>query len=417
MNILFLTSRFPTDPQHFTLEKELVYAFNKDGHNCTVANILERRNKKSSHISYIKTSNDFIDSNDLKSDIKLLNIKTGNLFNNVNILEKKLTALSLPYIFPYIIKKLIPKDHIDLIIAYGPYLCGHSLINPLKKYFNCKSVLVQWDIFPQNAYDLGIIKNKLIVNYFKYMQKLMFKEHDLILCNSEGNVDYLKQNFPQETQDKLFLFHNCEAKIKKNHPDKLLRETIRKQHNIPINAVTLIFGGNIGVPQELENIINLAAQLENNQIYFLIIGQGTQARKIKQLCANKLNIKFIDFLPSQEYEQILQTCDFGIISLSPKFTVPNFPAKVTSYIKIGLPIFACLDNTSYNDLGRFILANNIGYAVKAENISASIKEIKEFLLNSNNHRKISSHLSDIFDNYFEINKNFGDLLAKINKTI
>lgn len=413
MNILFLTSRFPTASKHFTLEKELVYAFNKDGHNCIVANILERKNQKLSYISSIKISDS---NNELKSDIKLLNIKTGNLFNDVNFLEKKITALTLSYIFPQTIKKLIPNQQIDLIIAYGPYLCGYGIIKPLKQYYNCKAILMQWDIFPQNAYDLGIIKNKLIYNYLKYKQKLMLEQYDLILCNSQGNIDYLNQKLPKQTQDKSFLFHNCES-IRDNISANQLKQTLRAHYGIPENATALIFGGNIGVPQALDNIVNLAEQLNNNKIFFIIIGQGTEAKKIKLLCANKSNMKFIDYIPSQEYEQLLAVCDYGIISLSPKFTVPNFPAKVTSYLKIGLPIFACLDDSSYNDLGKFIQSHNIGYAVKAKNISTSIDKITEFLLDTDNHKNLKAKSTEVFNSYFDIDKKFSGVMGKIKKVI
>lgn len=138
-------------------------------------------------------------------------VRTGNLFNNVTFFEKKITALSLPYIFNKSITKHLGNKQFDLIIAYGPYLCGYNIIKPLKKLFNCKAVLVQWDIFPQNAYDLGIIKNKLIFNYLKYKQKQMLAEYDLILCNSQGNINYLTKHFPQQTNNKLYLFHNAES--------------------------------------------------------------------------------------------------------------------------------------------------------------------------------------------------------------
>lgn len=427
MNILFLTSRFPSDPNHFTLEKELVYAFNKDGHNCIVANILERKNKLDSYISSIQSQDNI---NNLKSDIKILNIKTGNLFNNVNFIEKKLTALSLPFIFPRQIKKLLPnhfsENKIDLIIAYGPYLCGHDIIRPLKKYYKCKSILVQWDIFPQNAYDLGIIKNKLIIKYLKNKQRLTLKEHDLILCNSQGNIKYFEQHFPLETEDKLHLFHNCESakRASKNTLElnrlssDQLRKSLRQQYSIPLEATTLIFGGNIGIPQALENIVNLAKKLNNNKIYFIIIGQGTEAKNIKNLCKDKSYIKFIDYIPSQEYEKLLQACDYGIISLSNKFTVPNFPAKVTSYLKLGIPIFACLDNSSYNDLGKFILDNNIGLSIQNCNLYDSqnqIEYISNFLLDHNIKNNLKENTSIIFDKFFNIDHTFNSLKNKIQQ--
>lgn len=428
MKILFLTSRFPTQNNHFTLEKELVFAFNKNGHTCTVANILEKKQQQKSNI---KT---------LNNGIKVLNIRTGNLFNDVNVLEKKITAFSLPYIFKKEIPKLLPNDSFDLIIAYGPYLCGSELISSLKKTYKAKAILVQWDIFPQNAYDLNIIKNKLIFNYLKYKQKAMLAEYDLILCNSEGNIAYLKQHFPKEVNNKCFLFHNCESASLKID-DRILdgnkeqqtelsnngiiespnhKNNIKTQYKIPSEAITLIFGGNIGIPQALTNIISLADKFKHNKkLHFVIIGRGTEANKIKELSTERANVTYIDYIASSEYEKLLSACDYGIISLSEKFTVPNFPAKVTSYLKHQIPIFACLDDAAYNDLGMFITNNEVGYCIKARELKSSfhdkeVKNLEELLSNSQHYQKLKNNAEMVFNQYFNMDEVFSNLYSRIN---
>lgn len=409
MRILFLTSRFPKASEHFTLEKELVHAFALDGHQCTVANILEKKNGSKSFVEKMKVG---------KTNIELLHIRTGNLFNNVTFLQKKLTVLSLPYVIPKVIKQFLPVHTFDLIIAYGPYLCNAKIIKSLKAYYECKAILVQWDIFPQNAYDLGILKNKFIFKFLKFQQRQKFQLYDLILCNSSGNIQYFTKHFPLETRNKLYLFHNCESP--KSHKDSFSSEdkqSIRIKYGLASDSNLLIFGGNIGIPQELENIINIAQKLSHTKNEFIISGQGTEAAKIKKLSSLCSNIKFIDFLPSKDYEELLQCCDYGLISLSAKFTVPNFPAKVSSYLKLGIPIFACIDNAAFDDLGQFIASHNIGFSVRAENYDTVIDQIEEFLADQNLRQTQSNQAKKIFDEYFNINNMYLKLIAQIQKTV
>lgn len=418
MNILFLTTRFPTKPEHYTLEKELVAVFNKNGHNCSVVNIIEKKHKKNTYIENISINNKNID---------LLHIKTGNLYNNVGLFEKKLTVLSLPYVIPRAVKNFYHNKKFDLIIAYGPYLCASKIIKPLKKIFNAKTLLMQWDIFPQNAYDLGIINNKLILNILKYQQKNMLSLYDIIICNSQGNIDYFKNNFNKQTNNKLFLLHNCEAirsTISNNQdkPSKNISESrininseLKTKLGLNPSALTLLFGGNIGIPQNLESIVTLANLIEqddpNNNIQFVIVGQGTEANKIKNLCANKNNIKFIDFLDSKDYENLVQACDIGIVSLSPRFTVPNFPAKVTSYLKCNIPILACVDDAAYNDLGNFIKKHKIGYCIRAKETNSlpKIKDIINHLSDDNIYLEYKNNTKKVFEKYFDIDNNFPEL--------
>lgn len=45
------------------------------------------------------------------------------------------------------------------------------------------------------------------------------------------------------------------------------------------------------------------------------------------------------------------SCDVGLVILSPKFTIPNYPSKTLSYMATSLPILAATDtNTDYRNL-------------------------------------------------------------------
>ena len=60
--------------------------------------------------------------------------------------------------------------------------------------YKAKAILTLWDIFPQNAQDLEIIKNKLIFKFFKQEEKRMYEVFDKVICNCEGQVEYIKVN-------------------------------------------------------------------------------------------------------------------------------------------------------------------------------------------------------------------------------
>ena len=56
-------------------------------------------------------------------------------------------------------------------------------------------------------------------------------------------------------------------------------------------------------------------------------------------------------MPTDEYTKIMKLCDVGLILLSDKFTIPNFPSRVTAYMEAGLPILAATDaNTDLKDM-------------------------------------------------------------------
>lgn len=86
------------------------------------------------------------------------------------------------------------------------------------------------------------------------------------------------------------------------------------------------------------------------QIKFLFVGQGTEVKNLKNLRESLQlnNVVFKDFIPREDYEKLVSSCNVGIVSLDPRFTVPNFPSKTVDYLKLGLPILAAIDKCALN---------------------------------------------------------------------
>jgi len=132
------------------------------------------------------------------------------------------------------------------------------------------------------------------------------------------------------------------------------KEELKEKMGFKSNSFTALFGGNMGKPQKLENVLYLAEKCkEIKEINFLLIGNGSEKNRIKELArVRKIdNIFFREQVSREEYEKLAYSCDVGLVSLDDRFTVPNFPSKTTDYFKIKLPIFAILDECSASYLG------------------------------------------------------------------
>ncbi|WP_286033943.1 glycosyltransferase family 4 protein [Fusobacterium necrogenes] len=140
----------------------------------------------------------------------------------------------------------------------------------------------------------------------------------------------------------------------KNKENNIDKKELREKYNYSNEDFILIFGGNMGKPQELDFLLEVAKELlEEKNIKFLFVGQGTEQEKLKQKSKEMklLNVKFVDFIPREDYEKVLAMCDLGVISLSSKFTIPNIPSKTIDYFKLSLPVIAFVDkNTDYSKI-------------------------------------------------------------------
>lgn len=394
--VLFLSHRYPLG-NNTILEKDTVKSLKNVGYDLTVITPIEKKYKKETHEV-------------LENGIRILYIKTGNYLNDVPKLEKIFTVLTRPYLIKKAIEKYYSNEEFDLIFGYTPFMANYKLFSKLKKRYNARLILFLWDIFPQNGKDLGMFKNKVIFKFLKFREKMMYKVFDKIICNCEGQIDYILKN-KYKTKEKLILIRNSEAFEQKEVLDK---ELLKEELGYRKSDIISIFGGNMGEPQELENIINMIVKLKKySNLKFIFLGNGTQVNNLKNIKEkNKIkNLEILDFVEREKYEKILGVCDIGLISLNKKYTVPNFPAKVTGYVKEGIPIFASLDICSIKYLGKFIEENRIGKVAEAGNIEEMKENFLKLVKNINQYEK--KHFKNIYFENFDINK----LANKIKKGV
>lgn len=393
MKFLFLVHRYPKDIGSEILEKDMIKVFANNGHEISVVVPNDRKNNEDTYIY-----------NDEK--IKVLYVKTGNYQNDVSRLEKIISILTRNFLLKRAIKKYFKNEKFDYVVGYTPFMADFNLVKKLKEYYKSKTLLMLWDIFPQNAKDLKIIKNNFVFKYFKYKEKKMYEVFDKVICNCEGQIEYILKNSLKKKTD-LLLVRNSEFILKNNVE---IQEPEREKD------ITVIFGGNMGIPQKLENLMLMIKEIENNDwIKFIFIGNGSEKNKLRKLKEELelKNLQILDQISRFEYENIINQSKIAMISLNENYTVPNFPAKVTGYCKVGIPIFASLDECSYKYLGKFISENNIGVISKAGNI----KDMKEkFLYLVNNLEKFSKEkIREVYEREFDINKAYETVIQEIKK--
>lgn len=337
MRVLILQIIFAHPDQHSNLYTDLVLEFLDQGHEVYVATLLERRAGTETYVEDVRGA-------------KVLHVACGNLLG-VGLIQKGLTLLSLPRRFMAAIRKHFAGIQFDLVLYPTPPITFGPIVSRLKREQGCKTYLILRDIFPQNARDLGMIRDPVTFHFFRRKERRLYAISDRIGCMSQGNIDYVLKHNPDVLPAKLEILHNWGKA-----PDEASatrRQSIRAKYGLE-NKFVAVFGGNIGYAQELEFLLELAALYrERPEIVFVIIGKGTRADRIARLIQERSlsNVVIRDFVPREDYNQLLQACDVGLINLDRRFTIPNIPSKTLSYFAAGLPVLAAVDrHTDYGTL-------------------------------------------------------------------
>ena len=111
---------------------------------------------------------------------------------------------------------------------------------------------------------------------------------------------------------------------------------------------------------------------------FLIIGTGTEYGTLeKYVRAHPGNVKLMKYIPKEEYDTLVGACDVGMIFLDFRFTIPNFPSRLLSYMQAKIPVLAATDVNT--DLRQVIADGGFGWWCESRSASDFYKTVKKVL--------------------------------------
>ena len=219
----------------------------------------------------------------------------------------------------------------------------------------------------------------LVYRYFRNKEKTLYLTSDFIGCMSQANVEYVLKENPWLDEQKVEVCPNSLEFVPKEFNQS--KADVREKYGIPLDKTVFVYGGNLGKPQCVDFIIECLKKCkENEKAFFVIAGSGTEYYKLKNFVErdSPKNVSLINYLPAKEYEALTSACDVGLIFLDKRFTIPNFPSRLLSYMTASMPVFACTDKNT--DIGKVITENGFGWWIEsssAEQFYETIKKICE----------------------------------------
>ncbi|HCD9235312.1 glycosyltransferase WbuB [Elizabethkingia anophelis] len=396
MNVLFLTLSEIDSIEQRGIYQDLLRRFRDEGHNVTIVSPIERRRKKST--SFIQ-----------KDGVSILKVKTFNI-QKTNVIEKGIGTLAIEYQFLFAIKHYLSHKKIDLILYSTPPITFAKVVEFIKKKHGAYSYLLLKDIFPQNAVDMKMIKEGGFVHkQFLKKEKRLYEISDTIGCMSPANVDFLLKYNSEIDVRKVEVNPNTIEPLTFNYSVEE-KNTIRQKYNVPVGKKILVYGGNLGKPQGLDFLLETISVTKYDNVFFLIVGDGTEYPKVKSWFEMQRpnNAKLLQRLPKEDYDRLLAACDIGLVFLDKNFLIPNFPSRLLSYLEMKMPILAATDPNT--DIGTIVEENRCGYKVLAGNQSDMQEKLKR-LLNDDLNVLAENSQKLLYENY-TVNRSYELIINK-----
>lgn len=364
MKILYISSTY-AGMHSKSIYYDLMQEFVTHGHEVYIAYAREKRLNKRTELYK-------------QNNITYLGIKTGNMTKNRNFITKGIATLTIDYYFAKAFKKYFSDLDFDIILFSTPPITFDYALRTLKTQSpNAILYLMLKDIFPQNAIDLDLMSSKSpLTRYFKLKEKKLYDIADVIGVMSPENKKYLEKH-NSEVAHKIEILPNTITLVDSNESKS------RKDYGIPENKVVLLYGGNLGAPQGIPFLIECLEEIKyNSEIVFVIAGSGGKDYILKNYL-NKHennNVIFLGQLSATDYSHVAKICDIGLIFLDYRFTIPNFPQRLLSYLENEMPVICATDDAT--DIGKIAEDNGFGYQVKSNDSKEWYKKVNTLAQNS-----------------------------------
>lgn len=340
---------------------DLLRKFYQEGHQVYAVCPLERREQKKTYLQ-------------IEDEGSILHVKTLNL-QKTNVIEKGLGTIAIEYQFLTAIKKHLSNVKFDVVIYSTPPITFAKVIHYIKRRDDAYAYLLLKDIFPQNAVDMKMLKkNGILHQFFLKKERKLYALSDAIGCMSKANKAFVLQHNSFLDEAKVEINPNSIEPI--SHEATVKEKTsIREKYHLPIDKKIFVYGGNLGKPQGIDFLLETIVATNNDKVFFLIVGTGTEFDRMQNWFMDKKphNALLLAGLPKQDYDLLLQACDVGLLFLHRDFTIPNFPSRLLSYLEMKMPILAATDVAT--DIGKVIEANGCGYWVVSGDLETMLNRI------------------------------------------
>jgi colanic acid biosynthesis glycosyl transferase WcaI len=250
-----------------------------------------------------------------------------------------------------------PTQH---VLVYTPPPTNGIAGYVVSRIWNASMTYNVQDIYPDIGIKLGIFRNKWIIRISQAIENFLYAKSAAITVISPGfRKNLLAKGVPE---NKLHLIFNwVDTAFIKPLP---FENSLRKSRNWG-NDFILLYAGNIGLSQNLSDVLTMAKYEElPGDIRFVIVGEGFGRQKLEQEAINSglTNVEFADFFPENQLPLLLASANVSLVMMKPEVVNESVPSKVASIMASGRPILGVVPTES--DTWKIIAESNSGLCVK-----------------------------------------------------
>ncbi|WP_270851908.1 glycosyltransferase family 4 protein [Clostridium tertium] len=334
------------------------------------------------------------------NDIKVIRVKVPE-FSKENKKSRIVNLLAYFFRAIWATFKSGKQDYV-FSISQPPILGG--LLGIIGKYIkNAKFIYNIQDFNPEQTMAVGYSKNKLLLGFVMWLDKLSCKVSDKVIVVGRDMQETLKGRFKNKKVPNNTFINNW-INEKEIYPLPSNNEKVlefKRKYDLE-NKTIIMYSGNIGLYYDLENLIKVIGRFRDREdVVFTFIGDGTVKQKLVDYVNknNLTNVKFIPYQPKEDLNYSLNAGDIHWVVNAKGIKGVSVPSKLYGVMAAGKTVLGVLEEGSE---ARLIIEEcGCGVCIEPSQYDVICKKIDDILNDIDNYKKIGFRGKEYVDKYIK----------------
>jgi glycosyltransferase involved in cell wall biosynthesis len=195
------------------------------------------------------------------------------------------------------------------------------------------------DLWPLFAIEVGVLRSRILIRLSYWLEAFLYRRADLVVINSPGFAGHVLERGAQRVE---LVANGVDPDMFDPAEEGL---EFRRKQDLG-DSFLVIYAGAHGISNDLGVVIQAANLLRDEDVLFLLIGDGKEkANLMSQAASLGLNkLRFHPPLPKVEMGKALAAADACLAILkSIEAYKTTYPNKVFDYMAAGRPVLLAID--------------------------------------------------------------------------